>query len=365
MFYFLCFPSLDECSKDEKEISNQKRKKGNRAEQNNKEKHERKVETSRAPAIPEGEDYTSRRTVNENEIENNLKNDSKIREKARRPKCDTNGDFLIQDVFINGSKMSDNGCEVESDNEILEELKYNYDSEEDFDIPTEENFLKSSTSVSGDDDVIETSFGRPRSVHFEDEKWENGEYRIREDREVELMDSWDHVPQAKRADHQEGVPFSGMGRLSNIKSANTESVREIFRRKREEVGDSAEQDGRRRIPSNERGRTDSQERKGRSRSKEKSPGDSDRGRKPVSVSNGGDPERKPLSRSRSPKKENGFARGGVTLVPVNGNAFNAGVIISRRDYAMFKSLVDSQMISNSKPDKPRKLGPPKSGGQKR
>lgn len=311
--------------------------------------------------------------MTESEIENNRKNDLKIREKSRKTKCDTNGDFVIQDVFINDAKVNENGCEVESDNEILEELKYNYDSEEDFDIPTEENFLKSSTSVSGDDDVIETSFGRPRSVHFEDEKWENGEYRIREDKEVELMDSWDHVAHAKRPDHQEGLPFSGMGRLSNIKSANTESVREIFRRKREEVGDSAEQDGRRRIPSNERGRTDSQERKGRSRSKEKSPHDSDRGRKPVSVSCGSDAERKPLSRSRSPKKEIGLVRGGVTLVPVNGSAFNAGVIISRRDYAMFKSLVDSQSFCNNKSEKsqlqttskPRKLGPPKSGGQKR
>lgn len=261
------------------------------------------------------------------------------------------------------SKRCANNYGDESDNELLNELEYNCESEEELDIPTEENFLKSSTSVSGDDETMETSFGRPRSVHFEDEKWEDGEYRIKKEREAERVDAWHDLHCGRQEVYQfsslerdfeatQEVPFSGSGRLHNIKSANRESVREFLRRKREEVGDQLQLDNRRRVSPNER-KPDSESRsveRRNSRSRERTrmeidPLDRNSDRKvrnPYSVSDVSYREsgkEQHLSRSRTPKRTNGYSKSGRTLVPINGVDPSEGIIISRRDYAMYKSLV--------------------------
>lgn len=191
-----------------------------------------------------------------------------------------------------GNSEGIDGCEAEeSDQEVLRELQYETDDDDDDEdlIPTEENFLKSSTSVSGDDDLgADPGFGRPRSVHFEDEKWENGEYRRKDDSDNEVDDedrekeqaiknSWSEVTLKNRRQKQErfelietwtktnrkqelqplvtsqkaaaavGAFSTTSSRPQNIKSANRESVRELLRRRREEVSEILQQDNRRRI----------------------------------------------------------------------------------------------------------------------
>ena len=174
-----------------------------------------------------------------------------------------------------------------AENESTENMVYNYESDEDLDIPTEENFLKSSTSASGEDDILDCSsnFGRPRSVHFEDERWENGQY-VPDDEGGHLIpwksdhcldsstdsgqaETWNESLKSARSDlflHEQGIlksakkispiekkatgkPFSGSMRLHNVKSASKESVREILRKRREEMGDTIEHNSRRRIKS--------------------------------------------------------------------------------------------------------------------
>lgn len=195
---------------------------------------------------------------------------------------------LFNSSFTIDSGICANVPDPDSDTEVLKELQYSEDEDEEpegcLDIPTEENFLKSSTSVSGDDDAAETNFfGRPRSVHFEDEHWEDGEYRIKNTQDNEYS-SWNetrqscqtekrtntndfdlvsHGDQTFRKSELQSLTKSGSdfeliqrhqaaGRPHNVKSANRESVRELLRRKREEVEDVLANDGRRRLPSNER-----------------------------------------------------------------------------------------------------------------
>nr|XP_053628005.1 uncharacterized protein LOC128685476 [Cherax quadricarinatus] len=298
----------------------------------------------------------------------------------------------VKDNLKNNSSKYQNNCEEESDNEILNELQYNCESEEDFDIPTEENFLKSSTSVSGDDETMEQSFGRPRSVHFEDEKWEEGKYKVKE--QIEYINSWGDVTNQQEShpfarierdfEVNGELPFSGSSRLQNIKSANRESVREILRRKREEASEYYDQDNRRRL-SNERKSEASiphlpHERK-QSRSRERQQkdlninnrGSDGRTRNTSNIINGVDSDKKEhMSRSRSPKSENRYTKG-VTLMPVNGIENGDGIVISRKDYVMFKSLISSRNTASEKATKEhrkatgkmKKLLPSKSGSQKR
>lgn len=205
---------------------------------------------------------------------------------------DSGVDLFNSSSFTMDSGVSTNAADPDSDTEVLKELQYSEDEDEEpegcLDIPTEENFLKSSTSVSGDDDGAEASyFGRPRSVHFEDEHWEDGEYRIKNTQDTEYP-SWSgprqtygtekqphnnhfesslpHTNKTNRKSElqplsktagdlesiQKPVVPQAAGRPNNVKSANRESVRELLRRKREEVEDVLANDGRRRLPSNER-----------------------------------------------------------------------------------------------------------------
>ena len=185
---------------------------------------------------------------------------------------DSGVDFVASS-YIMDSGISSNILDPDIDNEVLQELQYSEDEDEEpegcLEISTEENFLKSSTSVSGDDEGAEASyFGRPRSVHFEDEHWKDGEYRIKNTQDIEYSSSWNNARQAYRtekhanSDHNDSwvngeksyrkhelqplhknvsdlEPFhktpapTTAGRPHNVKSANRESVRELLRRKRE------------------------------------------------------------------------------------------------------------------------------------
>ena len=203
---------------------------------------------------------------------------------------DTNGDYTERfkedksDLIVHTDNLQlEDECNNYDDQEILDDLVYNYDSEDEIEIPNEENFLKSSTSAS--DDNLESSFGRPRSVHFEDEYWENGQY---------VSESWnsDDLPSGKtsfsnrnpeenfsqplrsaksqsdlsnseRNRRTSELAFSAKGRPQNVKSASKESVREILRRRREEMGDNNDHDSRRRIQS-----VETPERRRRSRSRD-------------------------------------------------------------------------------------------------
>ena len=126
--------------------------------------------------------------------------------------------------------------------------------EEDINIPTEENYFKSSTSVSGDDEAFEV-VGRPRSVHFEDEFWEGGRYvsraLSRSDGTLYLESSSSTEARDSRSNSGDLHDVRQSRRPSNVKSARKESVREMLRKRREEIQDSIEPDGRRRLKSSE------------------------------------------------------------------------------------------------------------------
>lgn len=382
----------------EKEKINQRKKRVNVTDLNIRNRNDRVTEATKNTVIVEEEDSDCERIVNSKEKEENSRNSGvrRVDLDDEKDKCTKNGLDSNGDLIIDNSVVCESDHEDESDNEMLNELQYNYESEDELDIPTEENFLKSSTSVSGDDETMEMGFGRPRSVHFEDEKWEDGEYRIKKEKETEYTDSWESKNQERHESHpfaklerdsevNQEMPFSGLGRLQNVKSANRESVRELLRRRREEVGECVDQDSRRRVTSNERKSEGSvnisrQERR-QSRSRERAQkesrtndrGSDGRGRNSSNIDNFINSERRQhMPRSRSPKREKGYSKG-VTLVPVNGTDNSDGAVISRRDYAMFKSLVGFQNMGSDKLNrdvwkttgKMKKLGPPKSGNQLR
>lgn len=361
-----------------------------------KEKHHKRLEAPKSAVIMEEEDLNGESVNNMREEENNKRNTVT---QHKEKQYITNG-YTGHDADMNTSANGENNnYGDESENEILNELEYTYESEEDLDIPTEENFLKSSTSVSGDDETMDTSFGRPRSVHFEDEKWEDGEYRIKKERQkMEHGNAWHDIQNSnshesysfsnleRGFEETQDLPFSGHGRLHNIKSANRESVRELLRRKREEAGDSVQQDTRRRVPSIERkseGSSTKSDVRRHSRSTERTSREvktydrnSDRRvRNQYNTNEFGNTETREqhMPRSRSPKRTNGYSKGGRTLVPINGAENSDGIVLSKRDYAMYKSLVVSQNTANNVGSrdhrkvagKMNKPGSPKLGNHKR
>ncbi|XP_066938411.1 uro-adherence factor A-like isoform X3 [Macrobrachium rosenbergii] len=372
-----CSSSLEATfsNKTEKEKINQTRKKAHGTDWSVREKYDRIVETSDNEE-EETQTKDERTSTSQNIERKNHKNASDLREK--REWC--SGEGAISAIVL-GCDSERNGLidssssgpphdfDDDSDNEILNALKYNYDSEEELDIPTEENFLKSSTSVSGDDEALDQmNFGRPRSVHFEDEMWEDGEYKLKEDTEVRHGGSKEEMLNRPKQEtcvnrrFQEGesisaeIQLSKQGRLSNVKSANKESVREILRRKREEAGEVLEQDDRRRAATSvDRLYGGSCENlfegRGRSKSRERLQngyiceyGNSEYvSKKSVSAKYSVDPGRNQrASRSRSPAKGLVTVKGDMAFVPFSGSQNSAGVIISRRDYVMFRSLAEKQ-----------------------
>ncbi|XP_064116734.1 filaggrin-like isoform X2 [Macrobrachium nipponense] len=374
-----CSSSLEASfsNKTEKEKMNQIRKKAHGTDWNAREKYDKIVETS--DNEEEAHTKNERTSTSQNIERKNNKNASDLREK--REWC-SSSEGAISAMLLGGcdserNRLIDscgsgapNDFDDDSDNEILNVLKYNYDSEEELDIPTEENFLKSSTSVSGDDEALDQmNFGRPRSVHFEDEMWEDGEYKLKDDAEVRHVGAKEEMQNHPKQEaacvnrrFQEGenisteIQLSKLGRLSNVKSANRESVREILRRKREEAGDVFEQDDRRRVATSvDRLYGGSCENlfegRGRSKSRERLQngyiceyGSSEYiPKKSVSAKCAVDSGRNQrASRSRSPPKGLGTVKGDMAFVPFTGSQNSAGVIISRRDYVMFRSLAEKQ-----------------------
>ena len=129
--------------------------------------------------------------------------------------------------------------------------------EDDIDIPTEEHYLRSSTSVSGDDDggtECSSSMTRPRSVHFEDEYWEDGRYVTKglskSDGTLYVNSSSSRSQDEEMMDYNNSrahIMYSMRLKPSNVKSARRESVRDMLRKRREGMEEFLEQDGRRRV----------------------------------------------------------------------------------------------------------------------
>ncbi|KAK7066715.1 hypothetical protein SK128_027993, partial [Halocaridina rubra] len=389
--------------KVEKERINHRKKNVNRTEWNTIERYDRIIEMPNNPVIEEEDCNSEKISMDERVEKENRRNTEEVLRNdnwyASKDACNVNGTTYDNDSDpLKKSKVDNNDGDSDSDNEILNELRYDSEEEE-LDIPTEENFLKSSTSISGDDEAIDVCYGRPRSVHFEDETWEDGEYRLKDERDNEHNIVCDETYQQRRQEtlvHRQydvtkdlslDFPLSKRGRLSNVKSANKESVREILRRKREGASDALEQDSRRRVTTSlERKINDSSENLYESRRRSRSRETVQRDRNSVYRNSEDKIEknytgnhccvdseaRHRKSRSRSPKKESLYGKGGIDLNSYNRTQNSAGVIISKRDYAMFKTLVGSQNRASERTgrnikkifEKSKKNIHPKSGNHK-
>lgn len=148
-------------------------------------------------------------------------------------------------------------------NNSMESEYNNYESEVEIEIPIEENYLKSSTSLSGDDDAVEySSLSRPRSVHFEDEYWDQDHYASKG---LSKSDGLLYAPSYTKYEDRNGRKGRGsnqslenneeysadllQAKPFNVKKPKGESVREMLRKRRECVEEVLETDGRRRLKS--------------------------------------------------------------------------------------------------------------------
>ena len=143
--------------------------------------------------------------------------------------------------------------------EAFNELGYSVveSEEEEIDIPTEESFLKSSTSASGDDDIVELTSNRPRSVHFEDEYLTDRDSQFVSDYDSicsrQTSHAWsagssrtdsNHTGDSRKSSSDSGKSHPPPIRITH---GNKESVREILKRRRQENIAVFEHDSRRRV----------------------------------------------------------------------------------------------------------------------
>lgn len=167
---------------------------------------------------------------------------------------------------VGGGKASEN-CSAKTDasedhhTPRLHEnhISNTYDSGSESEIPTEENYLRSSTSVSTEEELdVYPQINRPRSVHFEDEVWFNNKYVSKAlSKSDGLLYSKPEFINENNINERSSLESSGSstssGKLitkpSNVRSERAESVREMLRKRRQEVDLVIENDGRRRINS--------------------------------------------------------------------------------------------------------------------
>ena len=241
----------------------------------------------------------------------------------------------------------------------------NYESEVDLDIPTEENYFKSSTSVSGDEDVLDNSrTSRPRSVHFEDELWDQGQYvskgLSKSDGTLYMPTSNEDVTYRSRSDSNQSLENSEefpqnifSMRPMNVRSARGESVREMLRKRREGVEEILENDGRRRIqtkhispassrsvsrvPNVRRAYNNHEDRLNSGLTKSQS----------MSNVNKKLHELNTPSRSRCPSRSTTFPSGNGQMARTRQSNPGEAAYISRTNYAMLQSLVGTTNSNSS------------------
>lgn len=361
--FYLC---LSFQSKTEKERINEQRKENNLVEKFNNVTHseddEKQIEDKEEKEDEEYSDFfesseeenldlnriKSKREALDREIEKlaeQLKSTSvrnEIYEKQNIPRSDDN--FELNNSSNNFSSHQD-----------LAINEYDFDSDEEFDINADDFYYKSQNCSSCDDDLPEFGLSRPRSVHFEDEFLVRGDYSTDTQSQNTSSHSWSAGSERSwcQTESKGSSPkISTEQLLSNsrpIKSKSSkESVREILRKRREQM-DPIENDDRRRVRSldeqtDDRRSTKSRPRNSKSRSLrkrcQKKFGISSL-RKSVSSDNFADLAQRqrqidlPLSASKI-KPSNSRSNESLFL--------REGAVISRRDYAHFRSLVGSRNI---------------------
>lgn len=227
------------------------------------------------------------------------------------------------------------------------------ESDDELDCNIEEKFLKSS-SLSGDDDVIDMTPSRPRSVHFEDEFKESGYFEVEENKSSSENShsqlSWSAgsqrtLCQNEQRDCQENKADILLLNSRPINSRKSkESVREILR-KRREMMDYTDHASRRRVRSLDeradtriRSRSQSRDNAKQTRMCQREPTkgvESSVIRKSASMGN--------CSEGYLTQRQINFplSAGSSSALRVN-EIYCEGAVISKKEYAHFRSLVGSR-----------------------
>lgn len=366
-FLFLSFQS-----KTEKERINEQRKENNMVERfhntSHSEDEEKQLEDDNE-GEEEDEEYAysdlfetseeenidlnkikSKREALDREIEklseqlktSSIKNE--IHEKQNNHKTDNN--FGVNDY---GS----NNIDSHQDLGIKEYDFVNSDSDEDIDINADDFYYKSPNSFSGDDDFPEFGLTRPRSVHFEDEFLVRGDYTSTDTQSQNTSShSWSAGSERSwcQTESKGNSPKISTEQLLSssrpIKSKSSkESVREILRKRREQL-DPTEHDDRRRVRSLEE-QADDKRCKSRPRNS-KIRNLRRRNQRKYGIS--------PLRKSVSSDDFSELTQRQIDL-PLSASKIKTpssrsneslflreGAVISKKDYAHFKSLVGSRNI---------------------